>query len=306
MKIGLNGGGHARDLAVLRAQAAGAAKDGLAAYWLSQITGPDALTALAVIGAETPALALGVSIVPIYGRHPVALAIQALTVQQACGGRLVLGIGVSHRAVVEGALGLNHERSFSYAREYLSILQPLLRGETVNFAGKHVTARAQLSIDAPAPAVVLAALAPRMLELAGRETDGCTTWMVGVRTLREHIVPGVTRAAEAAGRGAPRVVVGLPVCVTADRDRARALAREQLALYGVLPAYRQTLDREGVRGPEDLLITGAENEVLERLAAVAAAGATDLRVTELCPDADDAARTRSLLRRLVSRPEDLA
>ncbi len=300
MQIGLNGGGHARSLSQIRAEACAAARDGLAGYWLSQITGPDALTALALIGAEIPTITLGVSIVPIYGRHPIALAIQALTVQAATGGRFVLGIGVSHRRLVEGAMGLSYDKSFSYAREYLAALMPLLRGEPANACGELVTARGQLAIDdAPPPPVILAALAPRMLELAGREAAGCTTWMVGAKTLREHIVPEVTRAAEAARRARPRVVVGLPVCVTGNRQAARAFAREKLAGYGTLPAYRETLDREGVVGPEDLLIAGGEDEVAGAIGEVAAAGATDFRATVLCPSAEEASRTRTLLGRLA-------
>jgi F420-dependent oxidoreductase-like protein len=300
MLIGLNGGGHARSLAAIRTQAREAARDGFASYWLSQISGPDALTALAVIGSETPGIALGVSIVPIFGRHPIALAIQALTAQAASGGRLVLGIGVSHQVAVEGAMGLSYARSFTYAREYVAALRPLLRGDAVSVAGEQVTARAQLAIDdAIPPPVILAALGARMLDLAGREADGCTTWMVGPKTLRDHIIPSVTRAAEAAKRSRPRVVVGLPVCVTGDRDAARAFARQQLGVYGTLPAYRALLDREGVGGPEDLVIAGNEDEVGSRIIALSAGGATDFRATELCPSPDDAARTRALLKQLA-------
>jgi F420-dependent oxidoreductase-like protein len=301
MRIGLNGGGHERSLAAIRAQARTAAEDGFASYWLSQITGPDALTALAIVGSETPRIELGVSIVPIYGRHPIALAIAALTAQQATGGRLVLGVGVSHRAVVEGVMGLRYERSYSYAREYLAILKPLLAGEPVNFAGGELTTRTQLAIDGVAtPPIVLAALGPRMLELAGREADGCTTWMVGEKTLREYVVPSVRRAADAAKRPCPRIVVGLPVCVTRDPEAARRFARNQLAVYGTLPVYGAMLEREGAAGPEDLLMTGDEDEVRERIAAIAAAGGTELRAAEVCATPDDALRTRALLRSLLA------
>ena len=118
MRVGWNGGGNHRSLDAIRAEARRAAEDGFASYWLSQIAGPDALVALAVVGAEVPRIELGTSIVPLYGRHPLVLAAQA-----ASGGRLVLGIGPSHRVVVEGLYGE------SYARPYTrTLLAALARG----------------------------------------------------------------------------------------------------------------------------------------------------------------------------------
>jgi F420-dependent oxidoreductase-like protein len=301
MRIGLNGGGHTTDLGAIRAQAARAAADGFASYWLSQITGPDVLTTLAVVGAETTGLELGTAVVPVYSRHPLALASQALTVQAASGGRLVLGIGPSHRMMVEAMLGASYARPYTYVREYLAVLKPLLRGDPVDFAGACITARGRVTVEAPPCPILLAALAPRMLALAGSEADGAVTWMVGPRTLRNHVAPALWKAAEAARRPPPRIVVGLPVCVTDDVARAKRHAVETLAIYGTLPAYRATLDREGVDGPADLLIAGDETAVRERVAALADAGATDLRAAELCPHDDDRARTRALLRSLLAR-----
>jgi alkanesulfonate monooxygenase SsuD/methylene tetrahydromethanopterin reductase-like flavin-dependent oxidoreductase (luciferase family) len=137
-----------------------------------------------------------------------------------------------------------------------------------------------------------------MLDLAGREADGTTLWMVGPRTMADHVTPRIREAAAAAGRPSPRILAGVPVCVTDTPDRARAFAAERLKLYGQLPAYRAMLEREGVTGPEGILATGSEDAVREQIAAFQAAGATDLRVGTLCSTPDETLRTRALLRTL--------
>jgi F420-dependent oxidoreductase-like protein len=298
MRIGWNGGGHHRSLEAIRDEAQRAAEDGFASFWLSQITGPDALTALAVVAADAPGIELGTSIVPLYGRHAIPLAQQALTAQAATGGRLVLGIGPSHKLLVEGMLGESYDRPFTRTRDMLRALRGLLAGEAVNIQSEEIVARGQLAIDAPPCPILIAALGPRMLDLAGREADGTTLWMVGARTVAEHIAPRICEAAAAAGRPGPRILAGVPVCVSDAPDRARAFAAEQLKLYGQLPAYRAMLEREGVKGPEDLLATGPEESVRAQLAAFAQAGATDLRVGVLCPTSEERERTRVLLRAL--------
>lgn len=298
MRIGWNGGGHHRSLETIRDDARQAAEDGFASFWLSQITGPDALTALAAIAADAPGIELGTSIVPIYGRHPIPLAAQALTAQAATGGRLVLGIGPSHKLIVEGMLGERYERPFTRTREMLRALRGLIAGDSIAVDGEEVVARGQLAIDAPPCPILIAALGPRMLDLAGREADGTTLWMVGPRTVADHITPRIREAAAAAGRPAPRILAGVPVCVTDTPDRARAFAAEQLELYGQLPAYRAVLEREGVAGPEGILAAGPEDVVREQIAAFQAAGATDLRVGTLCSTPEETLRTRDLLRTL--------
>ena len=298
MRIGWNGGGHHRSLEAIRSEARRASEDGFASFWLSQITGPDALTALAAVAADAPGIELGTSIVPLYGRHPIPLAQQALTAQAAAGGRLVLGIGPSHKLLVEGMLGESYERPFTRTRDMLRALRRLLAGEAVALETSEFVARGRLAIDAPPCPILIAALGPRMLDLAGREADGTTLWMVGPRTVAEHIAPRIRDAAAAAGRPSPRILAGVPVCVTDAPDRARSFAAEQLKLYSQLPAYRAVLEREGVKGPEDLLATGTEESVREQLAAFAQAGATELRVGALCPTSEESERTRALLRAL--------
>ena len=295
MRIGWNGGGHHHDLDAIREEARRAAEDGFSSFWLSQITGPDSLTAIAAIAADAPGIELGTSIVPLYGRHPLALAQQALTAQAATGGRLALGLGPSHKLLVESVFGESYARPFTRTKEMLAAISGLVRGEAVSVDGEEIVARGQLGIDAPPPPILIAALGPKMLDLAGREADGTTLWMVGPKTIGAHIAPRIREAASAAGRPEPRVLAGVPVCLTDDVDRARAHAAESLKMYGQLPAYRAMLDREGIAGPADLLVAGAEGEVRAGIAAFAAAGATDLRVAPLAPDAGEAEATRALL-----------
>ncbi len=295
MRIGWKGGGHHQSLDTIRADARRAASEGYASFWLSQIAGPDSLTALAVIAEYAPGIELGTSIVPLYGRHPLALAQQALTVQAATGGRLVLGIGPSHKLMVEGMLGESYAKPFTRTKEMLAAISALMRGEGVRLEGSEITARGQLAIDAPAPQILIAALGPKMLDLAGREADGTTLWMVGPKTIGAHIAPRIREAAGAAGRPEPRILAGVPVCLTDDKSRARAHSADALKMYGQLPAYRAMLDREGIEGPEDLLVAGSEDEVRAGIAAFEAAGATDLRVGVQAPTEEEAARTHALL-----------
>jgi F420-dependent oxidoreductase-like protein len=299
LRIGWNGGGAHTSLDAIRAEARRAAAEGFASYWLSQAMGPDSLVALAVVGAETPKIELGTSIVPLYGRHVLVLAAQALTANAAAGGRLVLGIGPSHQPVVEGLYGESYARPFTRTREALAALRALLSGEAVDLAGEEVRARGRLALEAPPVPVLVAALGPRMLELAGREAAGTILWMVGARTVRAHIAPRIREAAQAAGRPEPRIVAGVPVCVTDDVAAARAFAAQKLRVYGALPAYRAMLEREGVGGPEDLLVAGSAAKVRDQLAEYAAAGATDLRAGALCAGEAETERTRALLGELA-------
>lgn len=250
---------------------------GIESAWMSQIFGHDALTALAAISREVGDIRLGTAVVPVFPRHPVMLAAQALSVQAASGGRLTLGIGLSHQVVVENVFGASFDRPGRYMREYLSILLPLLDGEPANFTGEALKSSTfgPLQVTAPAPPVLIAALGPAMLGLAGRMAAGTVTWMTGPTTIASHVVPTIRAAATEAGRPEPRVVVGLPVCVTDDPGEARNKAAETFAIYGDLPSYRAMLDREGAGGPADVGLIGTEAEVRAQIGQLAEVGATE-------------------------------
>ena len=181
-----------------------AADQGFASAWMNNIFGLDALTALAVAGGGVPGIELGTAVVPSYPRHPAALAQQALTAAAALGGRLTLGVGTSHKMVIEDMFGYRFDKPVAHTREYLSILRPLLNGEPASVDGEQVSAHIALTTPGPTPVpLLLAALGPKMLRLAGELADGTVLWMTGPATVREHIVPEITAAAQAAGRQAP-------------------------------------------------------------------------------------------------------
>ena len=279
-----------------------AAEHGYTTAWTPQIVGADPLTALAVAGRETPTIQLGTAVLPSYPRHPNILAAQALTVQALTGNRLILGIGTSHKMLVEGFWGYSFERPARHMREYLEALLPLLRGEAVNYQGATLKAALPLPLaipDASAPPVLLAALAPAMLRLAGSVADGTITWQTGIKTIAGHIVPSINAAAAAAGRPAPRVVAGLSFCVTPDEAAARERLAREAAMYGDIPSYRAMLDREGVAGPADIAIVGDEEAVAQAMRQLAEAGATEILASVFGTD-EEIARTAALLPTLAA------
>ena len=277
-----------------------AADDGFASAWMSQIFGLDALTSLAVAGSQVPGIELGTAVVPTYPRHPAVLAQQALTAALAAGAWPTLGIGLSHKIVIEDMYGYSFDRPARHMREYLSVLLPLLDGSPVSVDGS--TLSAHIGLSAPRAGrvpLMLAAMAPRMLDLAGEQTDGTVLWMTGPATVRDHVVPAISAAARAAGRPSPRVVCALPVCVTSDPAAARASAAEQFAIYGQLPSYRAMLDREGAAGPGDVAIVGDEDAVAAQVLTLADAGVTDFVANEFA-HGQERERTRSLLKALIA------
>jgi F420-dependent oxidoreductase-like protein len=269
-----------------------AADAGLVTAWTSQALGWDALTALAVAG-RVPGIGLGTAVVPVPQRHPLVLAGQALSVQAAVGNRLTLGVGAGIGAMLGAMFGLPGDRPAARMREYLGVLGPLLRGEPVEHRGAELTAVGAVAVPgAEPPAVLLAALGPAMLRVAGELTDGTLTWMTGPRTLHEHVVPRLTRAA--AGRPAPRVVAGLPTCVTGDESGVRARIGEYFAMAGQVPEYRAVLDREGVAGPGDVAVVGDEDAVLRQLDRLRAAGVTEFMAAPFGTPAEQARTVRLL------------
>jgi 5,10-methylenetetrahydromethanopterin reductase len=259
----------------LAGQARAAASAGLASAWLGQMYDIDPLTALAVVGREVPGISLGTAVTVTHSRHPITMSSQAQTAQAATGGRLLLGIGVSHRRPVEQRYGQQFDRPARHMREYLTALHSLLHDGTAAFHGQAITAdtsgfSAHVAGSTPPP-VLVAALGPAMLRVAGELADGTVTWMAGPRTLEASIVPAITAAA--AGRAAPQVVVSLPVCVTSDRDGATNRAAKGLAFYAEIPSYKTVLDIEGA-APADVAVIGDERHVERRLRQLADVGAT--------------------------------
>ena len=224
------------------------------------------------------------------------MAQQALTAQAATRGRFTLGIGLSHRLMMEDMFGLSWDKPARHLREYLAVLTPLLEGRPATFDGEHYRVNAALHIPGVARVpLLIAALGPVMLGLAGSSADGTITWMTGLRTLETHIGPRIRQAAKAAGRPEPRVVAGFPMAITNAPDQAREVAGQVFAIYGTLPSYRAMLDREGVAGPADNALVGDTAALEAELHRLAEAGVTDLLVVPFAADAGAVERTINFL-----------
>ncbi|MDP6977750.1 MAG: LLM class F420-dependent oxidoreductase [Myxococcota bacterium] len=271
-------------------------KAGFSSIWMANIFGLDAITTLALVGRETERIELGTAVVPTYPRHPAAIAQQALTTQAACNGRFTLGIGLSHKLVIEDMMGLSYAKPARHMREYLSVLGPLLRGEPASFQGDEYRVNAGLDVPGASPVpVLIAALGDLMLKIAGTLADGTILWMTGPATIESHIGPKLRDAAKEAGRPDPRIVAGLPIVVTDDEAAAREAIGKGLAMYGTLPSYRAMLDKEGAAGPADVAIVGNEASVASQLDRMADIGVTDFDAAIVAVDEKAEGRTIELL-----------
>ena len=311
LMIGPERGRYRTKVERLQADARWAEEVGLATVWIPQIPDEfDALTAATMVGAATTRIEVGTAVVPVQPRHPIALAQQVLSVQAVCEGRLSLGLGVSHHWVIDEMLGLPYERPVPTMRSYLDVLDRALAGPgPVDVENESFRVHNPLDITdiTPTP-VLLAALGPRMLALCGERTAGTILWMADERAIGSHVVPTLTRAAEAAGRPAPRVVAGIPVCLCGDDEIDAAVARTNriLAEAEVSPNYQKLLDHGDARNVGDILAAGCESTIVKRLRGFADAGVTDVSV-RVVPIGDgreeliaSSKRTRELLASLAS------
>ncbi len=264
--MGTSGPGQTLDDLINFARKAEAA--GLDDLWMANIFSFDAIATLGLIGREVPRIGLGTAVTPTYPRHPTALAQQALTTAAAAAGRFSLGIGLSHRLVIEDMFGFSYDKPAKHMREYLSVLMPLVRDETANFDGDQYRVRG-VKMDIPGSEgmpVLIAALGPVMLKIARDMADGTITWMVGEKTLAGHIAPSI---------GADKTLVaGVPMVLTTNVEDAKAKIDQQLAIYGQLPSYRAMLDREGAATPSDVALVGDENALRSGMERYRQAGVT--------------------------------
>ncbi|MFF4989093.1 LLM class F420-dependent oxidoreductase [Streptosporangium saharense] len=298
MRTGLYISGAGLSLDAMIGQVRAAADAGFDSAFLSQLTSWDALAVLGIAAREVPGIDLGTAVVQTYPRHPLALAGQALTAQAVSGNRLTLGVGPSHRPIIEGQFGYSYDKPARHVREYLSVLRPLLRGEPVEYHGETVSASGQVDVPgAKAPSVLLSALGPVMLRVAGELADGTVTVWTGPEAIADHVRPAITRAAEEAGRPAPRIVAGVMVSVTADPEGIRRGVAEQVGFAAQLPSYRAMLDRQGKSGVHETVVAGDEETVARAVRKYAEAGTTELLVSPL-GDEREQARTLELLARL--------
>lgn len=289
--IGAERGDMARKVKKLIADIEWADSAGLATAWMPQVPDDfDLLSMVALMASHSTRIELGTAVVPLQAQHPIALARQALSVHAISGGRLALGVGPSHHWIIRDMLGLPYDKPAAYTRDYLQVLGAALSGpgpvdvENDTFTVHNPTA---LAAETPMP-VLVAALGPVMLQIAGEHADGTSLWMADEKAIGEHIAPRINKAAAEAGKPAPRIVAGIPVtlCANSEIEEAKARADRILAEAETSPNYQRLLDRGDARTVGDLCAAGDEESILKRFKAFADAGVTDLSV-RLLPIGDN-------------------
>ncbi|MDT5011453.1 MAG: 5,10-methylenetetrahydromethanopterin reductase, partial [Mycobacterium sp.] len=289
--IGAERGDMARKVSKLVSDIKWAEEAGLDTAWMPQVPDDfDALTMVALMAAHTSRIELGTAVVPLQAQHPIALARQALSVHAIANGRTALGVGPSHHWIVRDMLGIPYEKPASYTRDYLEVLNAALAGPgPVDVENDSFTVHSPTVLGAQTTMPVLvAALGPVMLQIAGEFADGTVLWMADERAIGEHIAPKITKAAADAGRPAPRIVAGIPVCLCANSeiDTAKDRANRVLAEADTSPNYQRLLERGDARDVGDLCAAGDEEAILARFKTFADAGVTDLSV-RLLPIGDN-------------------
>jgi F420-dependent oxidoreductase-like protein len=311
--IGPEKGRYREKVARLLADAQAAEAAGFTTIWVPQLPGDfDALTAVALMGQATDRIELGTAVMPIQTRHPVAMAQQALSNQAVCEGRFTLGLGPSHHWIVEDMLGLSYDKPARQVRDYLEVLNAAFAGPApVDVENDSYRVHNPLDVTdiVPTP-VLLAALAPVMLRLAGEHASGTILWMADERAIGDHVLPRISKAAAEAGRPSPRIVAGVPValCPDAEVDAARAWANQVLGHAEYSPNYQRLLEHGDATDVGDVLAAGDETAVVDRLRGFRDAGVTDLAVRVLPLGRDRAARIESrdrVLRLLSSLSPEL-
>lgn len=277
---------------------------GLRSVWFGQTFGYDSPSLAAIVGREVPGLQVGTSAIPVFGRHPLLVASQALTAQAATGGRYHLGLALGTKHFTETGFGIPYERPIARLREFLTALRLLVETGSADFHGELLTATTPLpatvpGAEPPVP-ILVAAMAPQALRVSGELADGILPLLAGPRALAEHIVPAVTAAAESAGRPAPRIVAFVPGVVTADVEAVRRTATETLAFYEQFPSYQRVLGLSGATRAADLAVIGDEETVAAEVRRYRDAGATEVvfTATDLGGD-EDQRRTWKLLGELA-------
>jgi F420-dependent oxidoreductase-like protein len=305
MRIGLAATAATVDRVIDQAQRAEG--DGFCGLWFTSAALGDPHIAMALAAKATSRIEVGTAILQTYPCHPVLQASQAIAVASAIGspGRFTLGLGPSHRPVIEGMLGLSYETPGRHTEEYVRIVTALLRGERVDFVGEEYRVHAgpvQSAGEIEVP-VLVSALGPRLLRAAGQYASGTIPWMATAKAIECHVSPRVREAAAEAGRPAPRIAAGLPVAVHDDVAEARETAMKQFAVYGSLPNYQRILDIGGVTGPAEAAIVGSEAAVIGQIEGLFSAGATEVWLAPFPVGNDRSAsraRTRTLLNQLAA------
>lgn len=198
--------------------------------WSAESGGHDAFTPLALASVWAPSLRLGTAIVPAYTRGPATLAEQVASMCQAAPGRFVIGIGTSSDVIVERWNSIPFEKPYQRVRDTIRFLRTALTGEKVTHEYETFTVNGfRLGVPVPEqPPIVVAALRPGMLKLAGREGDGAIINWLSADDVKQ-VVPYVGEGKE--------IVARIFVFPTDDRDLVRAVGKRAIASYLTVPVY---------------------------------------------------------------------
>lgn len=223
----------------------------------------DPLTVFALAGARTERILLTAAVVPLYSRHPISMAMGAATAQAASRGRFRLGLGPSHRPIIEHAYGLAWDRPVRHVREYVTIVRELLQQGKTRFNGEVYRVQAAHQVDGGGSVpVLLSALAEQMCRAAGSVADGVLPWLAPADYVAHQIVPAVRAGAEKAGRPAPPIIAENACVLSSDANLVRETIRREMGFYLAMPAYRALFERAGVPGAADALATGWTDEMI--------------------------------------------
>ncbi len=278
---------------------------GVGAAWLtSGGGGGEAIAILAAAAAKTDSIRLGTSIVQTWSRHPVTLAQQVQVIDSLAPGRFRLGVGPSHQASMESALGADFRAPIGHLREYLRILRALMHTGAVEFKGRWYSANTSLPTIVDVP-IMASALRPGAFETCGELSDGAISWVCPHFYLKDTALPALNKGAESAGRPAPPLIAHAPVCVTEDLDAARDGVRARLGYFPSIPFYANMFAEAGFSGTPDsgwtdemldqVLIAGDEDAVADRINTVLEWGATEILATPIpCGDDPSATEERTL------------
>lgn len=285
---------HQVDASVALAREAAAA--GVRSAWFGQTFGADSPQLAAIVGREVPELQVGTSAIPIFGRHPLVVSSQAQTAQAATHGRYHLGLALGTKLLTETGFGIPYDRPIARLREFLTALRQLTDTGTADFHGELLTAHTPLPARVPGAdggvPLLVAAMGPQALRVSGELADGILPYLAGPRALEEHIDPAVTKAAEAAGRPAPRIVALAYGAVTDDPETVRAKATENLAFYEQFPSYARVIELSGATRASDVAVFGDEKAFAAEVRRFRDAGATEV-VFAGTDSAGDASRRRT-------------
>lgn len=268
-----------------------AEKAGVRQVWATQnVTIADALTVFAIAATQTSTIRMGTSILPTYPRHPLAVVAQVRTFHELAPGRLRLGLGASHRPVIEGVYGIEMTAPLAHTREYIAVLRAALWEGKVDYHGRFYNVTASLPGTVPVPLLV-SALGSGAFQAAGEITDGALSWNCPAPYLLKTALPALQEGARQAQRPAPPLVAHVPVAPGTDRAAVFAAARKRLAAYGRLPFYRHMFAEAGYPIPEDgtipdelidsLVVSGDDQAIAARLSELLSNGLDELLVLNI-------------------------